>query len=330
MPFFYNPKIQHGNGRNKKPYTPRHFGLIENASTLSLGQLFVNLKPIGIEDLSNLGFEIAILDHNRLQMNLKSLVGVGKTFNGCPKKVPIKTNPEKAIPCHLIDNITDYMKSFTKGSSQIRKVFTNSTPNEIKIDLVKFREKIHSTDVSINQMKYCFKNLQSKLIGNDYLDYKSRAVHGKTQFNVCLAKYKSTVSKWCKHCFEMGIRTTEDFEHAVFRCPQVQFILFEVKNCLELSCPITASNCVYSSPRPPEASKDELADCTITDLIWNICMKFTLKSRSENSTMCDLTLKTELKRQLETIIRNFPNHIISDRIVYLNLIPKLKRNLEQG
>jgi hypothetical protein len=79
---------------------------------LSLGQLFVNLKPIGIEDLKNLGFEIPILEHNRLQMNLKSLIGVGKTFNGWPKKAPIKANPDKAIPCHLIDNITDYMTSF--------------------------------------------------------------------------------------------------------------------------------------------------------------------------------------------------------------------------
>jgi hypothetical protein len=122
----------------------------------------------------------------------------------------------------------------------------------------------------------------------------------------------------------------EDFEHAVFKCPQVQYILFEVKNCLELSCPITASNCVYSSPRPPEASKAELADCTITDIIWIICLKFTLKSRSENSTMCDLTLKTELKQQLEVITRNFPKMIITERIVHLNLINKLKRNLEQS
>jgi hypothetical protein len=96
-----------------------------------LGQLFVNLKPIGRADLKNLGFEIPILEHNRLQMNLKSLIGVGKTFNGSPKKVPIKTNPDKAIPCHLIDNITVYMKSFKKGSSQIRKVFTNASPTEI-------------------------------------------------------------------------------------------------------------------------------------------------------------------------------------------------------
>jgi hypothetical protein len=149
-------------------------------------------------------------------------------------------------------------------------VFTNATPSEIKIDLNKFHEKIHSVNVSINQMKHCFQILQIKFLGNDYLDYKSRAIHRKTHFNNILAHYKHSVSKWCKHCFEKGIRTMEDFEHAVFRCPQVQFILFKVKNCLELNCPITASNCVYSFTRPPEASKAELADCTIIDIVWII------------------------------------------------------------
>jgi hypothetical protein len=146
------------------------------------------------------------------------------TFNGCPKKVPIKSNPDKATPCNLIGNITDYMKSFKKGSAQLRKVFTNATPSEIKIDLNKIQEKIHSVNVSINQMKYCFQNLQTKFLGNDYLDYKSRAIHGKTQFSNSLAKYKHSVSKGCKHCFEKGIRTVEDVEHGVFRCPQVQYI----------------------------------------------------------------------------------------------------------
>ena len=137
QPFFHNPKILFGSGRNKRPYTPRKFGLTEKASTLSLGQLFVNVKPISREDLKNLVFETQIFEHIALQRNLKSHIGQGKTFNGCPKKVTIKSNPDKATSCNLIDNITDYMKSFKKGSAQIRKVFKNANPREIKIDLNK-------------------------------------------------------------------------------------------------------------------------------------------------------------------------------------------------
>ena len=114
QPFFHNPKIQFGNGRNKKPYIPKQFGLTEKASTLTLGQLFVNLRHISREDLKNLGFETPIVEHNALQRHLKSHIGVGKTFNGCPKKVTVNSNPDKVMPCHLIDNITDYMKSLRK------------------------------------------------------------------------------------------------------------------------------------------------------------------------------------------------------------------------
>jgi hypothetical protein len=330
QPFFHNPKIQFGRGWAKKPYTPKQFGLMERAATLSLGQLFVNLKPINKIDLENLGHEITILNHNSLKMHLKSHIGPGKTFNGCPKKIPIKKNPTGKIPRNLIDNIGDYMESFKKGSSLIRKILTKNTPKEIKIDMKKFQGKINSNEVSINQMKHCFQNLQTKFIGNDYLDYKSRAIHGKTQFNNSLAHYNKDVPKWCYHCLSKGIRTSEDFEHAVFRCPQVQFIIFEIKNTLELNCTITASNCVYSSPRPPEASKSELADCSITDMIWIICMKIFLKSRIEKSNLCDFKLKIELKKQLETITRNFPKDIITERINSLNLITKINENINQG
>ena len=45
QPLFYNPKIRWGIGNKKKTFTPQSFGLPESASVLSLGQLFVNLKP---------------------------------------------------------------------------------------------------------------------------------------------------------------------------------------------------------------------------------------------------------------------------------------------
>ena len=50
-PFFYNPRIQFGNRRNKTHYTPELFGLEARAETLTLGQLFINQKPITKNDL---------------------------------------------------------------------------------------------------------------------------------------------------------------------------------------------------------------------------------------------------------------------------------------
>ena len=329
-PFFYNPKILHGVGRAKRPFNPGMFGLDKRAATLSLGQLFVNLEPITIPALDTLGFRIPVLGHNSLTRHLKNIVGHGKLFDAYPTKVILKYDRSKPIPCHLIDNISDYMKCFKKGSSTIRKIFNNADSKKITYDIEKFSRKINGDRVSINQLRNCFISLQSKYLSNDYLDYKSRAVMGKTQFNNCLAKYQRTVQKWCSHCLGMGIRTIEDFEHATFSCPQVQYLLHRVQTVLNLNCNISSSICCFSCPRPPQAKKAELEECKLIDLIWTVTLKITLKARSDKSDICDLTGLTELQTVLEGITRNFPNSKLSQTIVQLGLKEKICNEINQN
>ena len=135
--------------------------------------------------------------------------------------------------------------------------------------MAKFTGKINGSIVTMNQMKHCMRNLQLKFISNDYNDYKSRAIHGKTLFNNSLSKF-TTVEKWCKHCLSMGIRTIEDFEHATHTCPQVQYMLHKVKDTLGINCDITPSICIYSCPRPPDARREALVEYTLIDKIWTI------------------------------------------------------------
>ena len=267
---------------------------------------------------------------NSLSIHLVRLVGHGKQFDATPTKVTIKCNPDKPTPCNLIDNIGEYMESFKKGSSTIRKVFTAANPDKVIVDIDKFNGKISGDRVSINQVLTCFKNLQCKYLSNDYLDYKSRALHGKTQFNSNLAHYKQNIQKWCNHCLEMGIRTSENFEHAVYRCPQVQYTMYRVKDTLNLDCEIKPSTCIFSCPRPPEATKKTLTKCTIIDIVWIIVMKIALKSRIDSSRMCEKLVFSELKNNLEIITRNFPTHAISTTINNLKLIEKLKTELSQS
>ena len=111
--------------------------------------------------------------------------------------------------------------------------------------MIKWKEKVQSDNISLNQVSNCFKNLTSKFFQNDYLDYKGHSIHGSTQFNSNLTHYKPNVQTWCNHCLNMGIRASEDFAHAVYYCPLVQYILHEVQSILKLeSWPITASNCI--------------------------------------------------------------------------------------
>ena len=93
------------------------------ADIISLGQLYVNLYPITQASLVNLGYDISDQGYNALLCVLRGLVGNGKIFDATPKKVVVKYNPNKPIPGNLIDNIKDYLETFQKGSSNIRKIF---------------------------------------------------------------------------------------------------------------------------------------------------------------------------------------------------------------
>ena len=52
-------------------------------------------------------------------------------------------------------------------------------------------------------------------------------------------------------------------------------------------------------------------------------MKISLKNRSEGTRICEIQALTELKNNLEIIVRNFPTQPISVNIAETNLIPKL-------
>ncbi len=296
------------------------------ADIISLGQLYVNLYPITKAGLVSLGFTITDQGYNNLLRVLRGLVGHGKIFDATPKKVVVKYNPNKPIPGNLIDNVKDYLESFQKGSSNIRKVFWIGQYKPIKFDMNKFKNKIRQDALSINQVRHCLKLLQSKYLCNDYLDYKARAIHGKTQFNNCLSNYKA-VSRWCTHCKTMGITTTEDFLHATFECPQVQYLLHKIKEVLNLTCDIQPDICIFSCPRPPDARKTELAECMVTDIIWTITLKIILRARTEGNNLDESLAFGELNSNLKCIVRNHPKSEISDIIMAKNLIDKISNQL---
>ena len=326
QPFFNNPRIQYGPKRNRKSYVPGQFEMEPKAELIPLGQLYVNLYPITQATLVNLGYNISDQGYKALLRVLKGLIGKGKTFDATPKKVVVKCNPDKPIPGNLIDNIKDYLESFQKGSSNIRKAFTIGQYKPIRYDMNKFKSKIHKAELSINQVRNCFKGLQSKFICNDYLDYKARAIHGKTQFNNCLANYKA-VSKWCAHCKTMGITTTEDFYHATFECPQVQYLLHRIKQVLGLTCNIQPDICIFSCPRPPDARKNDMAECMVVDIIWTITLKIILSARTEGKSLNESPALTELNKNLKCIVRNHPTTLISEVILAQNFINKISQEL---
>ena len=136
----------------------------------------------------------------------------------------------------------------------------------------KWKDKVQSNDISIFQVSNCFKNLTTKFLQNDYLDYKSRSIHGSAQLNSNLAHFKRNVQKWCTHCLNMGRRAPEDFAHAIYYCPQVQYISHEIQSILKREpWAITASNCILATKRPPLIHKKRIYDMCAW-IMQSICM----------------------------------------------------------
>ena len=105
--------------------------------------------------------------------------------------------------------------------------------------------------------------------------------------------------------------------------------MHRVKNTLDLNCDRKPSVCIFSCPRPPDATKNEISKLLIIDIIWMIVMKIALKNRVDESRICEVKVMSELKQNLEMIVRNFPSHLISQNIISSNLILKLDFELVQ-
>ena len=105
--------------------------------------------------------------------------------------------------------------------------------------------------------------------------------------------------------------------------------MHRVKNSLDLECDIKPSVCIFSCPRPPDATKNEITKLLIIDIIWMIVMKIILKNRSDETRLCEIKVMAELQKNLEMIVRNFPTHQITSNIIASNLLVKLSLELVQ-
>ena len=125
----------------------------------------------------------------------------------------------------------------------------------------------------------------------------------------------------------MGITTTEDFFHATFECPQVQYLLHTIKSVLGLKCNIQPDICIFSCPRPPDARKKDKAECLVTDIIWTITLKLILKARIDKKNLCVSQGLTELNKNLKCIVRNYPTSNISETIIAKKFIDKISQEI---
>ncbi len=69
---------------------------------------------------------------------------------------------------------------------------------------------------------------------------------------------------------------------------------------------------------------------TLNDIIWTICLKLTLKARSEGKNLSVNSGLTELQSQLNLILHNYPKTTIADKINALDHNLKISNEIEQS
>ena len=93
-----------GSREKQNPFTPSQFGLENKAERLTLGDLFVNQKPITRQALIDKGYDITVLMRNSLEKHLVKLVVHAKQFDATPTRVTVFTLLGRGIakpPSHL-------------------------------------------------------------------------------------------------------------------------------------------------------------------------------------------------------------------------------------
>jgi hypothetical protein len=260
-----------------------------------------------------------IIEYNQFFLKLKECLGPNKRYPRGVKPVTIKK--QEPLPDYLIGNIPEYFDSIKKGSNKFRKIISKSNNFKSMVDIGHWQTKLDTDIVSARQIKNCFKGLVSKFIPNDCLDYKARAIHGKTQWNSNLVHTGRSLNKWCSRCLERGWEYKEDFKHAVYECPSIQFLLWDIVQHFNIGNRFnpTISNVVLSSTPPLNASKVEVTQHQVYDMIMVVAIKEILQARASKDDLVSHKVITNITHCLRTTVRCYPHKDISAAITSLQL-----------
>ena len=159
---------------------------------------------------------------------------------------------------------------------------------------------------SKNQITLAIKNCHSKIIPKNDIDYKLRAILGKTQFNASLTKWNITVVD--ANCFRCGQK--EDFKHACYLCPESLNLYKDTFQLLNLNPKITVTNMLLSHERPHYIAGERVREeyLNLVDLVSTMTMSHILQARSARKGLEGQKLLLDIKSKLYTIRDKFPKY----------------------
>ena len=174
--------------------TPTFYGLPDSAHTLTLSDFFPNGRFIEKANLNTLtGANLMEMQYNNLKVHVKNKVGPNKFYDAIPKfKLPQKQ--------HTHSSTLSLMLNVTQGSGSYRKIISRAHKFPDVHNPLKWRLKLHFSNVTRSQIKQARTNLHSKYLSSDAADILARFKFGKTLFGTQLFKCGFCEHPYCNTC----------------------------------------------------------------------------------------------------------------------------------
>ena len=197
------------------------------------------------------------------------------------------------------------LSSIKKGSAAYRKIIERSiVPINIH-NPEKWKKKLKSNIVTPEQVKKAMIHLHSPYLDSTSADYLARLKLGKTLFNNQLFAIRLIDDDACKTCQrEYNQSTTEDYQHALFQCPAVQYIVQKITNTFfpNQTTIFNVSDILLSTTSDKHNLYKGPIGQELVSLIWDYFQVYLLQCRIAQRTPISITAIFEIRSQLNRIL----------------------------
>ena len=253
--------------------------------------------------------------YTNLRHHVKHNIGPDKPFPA----IPI---PNKKVPKHVKQSVTECIIGAKNGSKPYRKILSRDMKPISKCNLSqRWNKKLNTDTITESHIKDGLKLVLNRWIPKKYGDLKARILLTKTQFNNQLAKHIRDRDKFCDHCKKENNPTLqiENAAHALFYCPSVNTIYKQTFEALSLSDhipePLTPQDVIVGI----NTKQNETSPLALINSVIMIVISYIMNCRFLSKKPNRIEVLQEIKTILENTTRTFPKRKLAKELKGLDI-----------
>ena len=262
------------------------------------------------------------MQYQNLKTHIKAHLGPHKKYDA----IPLEKLPQKI---HTFSTPAELLHHIKKGSGTYRKIIERSKRATNIHNPEKWRRKLNN-NVTYEQVKKSMIRLHSPYLDSTSSDYLSRLRLGKTLFNNQLYTIGLIDENICNTCTrEYTESTTEDYQHALFKCPAVQTV---VRNITKTFFPnetnsLNISDILVSINSDKHKQYKGPVGHELASLVWDYFQVYVLQCRIAQKTPVSTSAIFEIRSQLNRILKVMPK---SKLAIFINSSPDLQSMIKES